>query len=155
MKAVLQRVTKASVSVADKITGTIDNGLVILLGVGHHDTESQASFLAEKIINLRIFEDENGKLNRSLLDVQGELLVISQFTLFGDCHKGRRPSFVNAAYPETAERLYEYFVQLTREKGIHTETGVFGAMMDVTLTNSGPVTLTLDTEELKPKHKNP
>ncbi len=147
MKAVVQRVTQADVKVGEEIQGRIGNGLVVLLGVGKKDTEADARFLADKIIHLRIFEDDNNKMNRSLIDVKGELLVVSQFTLFGDCRKGRRPSFVNAAPPETAEKLYEYFVHLTREKGVPTETGRFRAMMDLSLCNSGPVTLILDTKD--------
>lgn len=147
MKAVVQKVTQAEVKVKEEITGRIGKGLAVLLGVGNNDTEAEARFLADKIVNLRIFEDDKGKMNRSLLDVNGELIVVSQFTLLGDCRKGRRPSFVNAAPPETAEALYEYFVSLTRDKGIHTETGRFRAMMDLSLVNSGPVTMILDTDD--------
>lgn len=145
MKAVVQRVSKAHVTVGDERTGNIDTGLVVLLGVGHDDTKKEAQYLVEKIIHLRIFEDDQGKMNRSLLDVGGALLVVSQFTLMGDCRKGRRPSFIEAAPPEKAEALYETFVNLAREKGIHTETGRFRAMMAVSLINNGPVTLILDT----------
>ena len=146
MKAVIQRVSKASVKVEQKIVGNIKTGLVVLLGIGHNDTEKDAEYLAEKIINLRIFEDNNGKMNKSLLDVKSDLLVISQFTLMGDCRKGRRPSFVKAAPPEMANKLYQYFVNQTKTKGVKTETGKFQALMDVSLVNSGPVTISLDTE---------
>ncbi len=146
MKALIQRVSNANVRVEDKIVGEIGTGLVVLLGVGHNDNEKNADFLADKIVNLRIFEDDNGKMNRSLLDIKGELMVISQFTLMGDCRKGRRPSFVNAGPADMANRLYEYFISKTRAKGVKTETGKFQALMDVSLINNGPVTLMLDTE---------
>ena len=146
MKAVIQRVSKASVKVEKTIVGNIKTGLVVLLGIGHNDTEKDADYLAEKIINLRIFEDDNGKMNKSLMDVKGDLLVISQFTLMGDCRKGRRPSFVKAAPPEMANKLYQYFINQTKTKGVKTETGKFQALMDVSLVNNGPVTISLDTE---------
>ncbi|MCD4743384.1 MAG: D-tyrosyl-tRNA(Tyr) deacylase [Desulfobacteraceae bacterium] len=146
MKAVIQRVSKASVKVEQTIVGNIKTGLVVLLGIGHNDTEKDAGYLADKIINLRIFEDDNGKMNKSLLNVKGDLLVISQFTLMGDCRKGRRPSFIKAAPPEMANRLYQYFVNQTKTKGVKTETGKFQALMDVSLVNNGPVTISLDTE---------
>ncbi len=145
MKAVVQRVSQADVTVDNEITGKIDVGLVVLLGVGHEDSEKEARFLVEKIIHLRIFEDDQGKMNRSLLDVGGSLLVVSQFTLMGDCRKGRRPSFIDAAPPEKAEALYTTFVNLAKQKGVPTETGRFRSMMDVSLINTGPVTLILDT----------
>ncbi|MCK5100470.1 MAG: D-tyrosyl-tRNA(Tyr) deacylase, partial [Desulfobacteraceae bacterium] len=116
------------------------------LGVGHNDTEKNADYLADKIINLRIFEDNNGKMNESLMDVKGDMLVISQFTLMGDCSKGRRPSFVKAASPDMANNLYQYFISQTKAKGVKTETGKFQALMDVSLINNGPVTILLDTE---------
>lgn len=145
MKAVVQRVSRASVTVDSKKISAIDSGLMVLLGVQGGDTEKEADFLAGKIVNLRIFEDENGKMNRSLIDTGRQLLVVSQFTLLGDCRKGRRPSFIQAAAPEEANRLYEYFMNQTRTLGVETFPGVFGAMMDVSLVNQGPVTLILDT----------
>ena len=145
MRAVIQRVKESSVRVDNKITGKIGKGLLVLLGVAESDRPGDADYLAEKIINLRIFEDENGKMNRSLLETGGEMLVVSQFTLLGDCRKGRRPSFVNAASPEKANELYEYFVKKVRDKGIFVETGQFRAMMDVSLINDGPVTLIIES----------
>ncbi|CEG27990.1 D-aminoacyl-tRNA deacylase [Bacillus sp. B-jedd] len=145
MRAVVQRSKEASVAVNGEVAGAISRGLVILLGVTHEDTEADAAFLADKIANLRIYEDESGKMNLSLLEVGGEILSVSQFTLYGDCRKGRRPNFMAAARPELANPLYETFNQLLREKGIKVETGVFGAMMDVSLVNDGPVTLILDS----------
>ena len=144
MKAVVQRVSESSVTIDNEVVGKIGAGLMILLGVAVEDTGKEADTLAEKIINLRIFSDENGKMNLSLLDVGGEMLVVSQFTLFGDCRKGRRPSFIAAAGPEKANTLYEYFVDCMRQKGITVATGRFGAMMDVSLVNDGPVTLILE-----------
>jgi D-tyrosyl-tRNA(Tyr) deacylase len=145
MKAVVQRVTQSDVMVDGQQIGAIGNGLLVLLGVGHDDTEKQAQWLAEKIINLRIFEDQNGKMNRSLQDTGGSMLAVSQFTLLGDCRKGRRPSFVAAASPDLAEMLYERFVSLVKQTGIDVATGKFGAMMQVSLVNDGPVTLILNT----------
>ena len=145
MRAVIQRVKESSVKVDSKITGKIGKGLLVLLGVAESDRPGDADYLSEKIINLRIFEDENGKMNRSLLETGGEMLVVSQFTLLGDCRKGRRPSFVNAASPEKANELYEYFVKKVRDKGIFVETGQFRAMMDVSLINNGPVTLIIES----------
>ncbi|MBU4185716.1 MAG: D-aminoacyl-tRNA deacylase [Desulfobacteraceae bacterium] len=145
MRAVIQRVKESSVRVDNKITGKIGKGLLVLLGVAESDRPGDADYLSEKIINLRIFEDENGKMNRSLLETGGEMLVVSQFTLLGDCRKGRRPSFVNAASPEKANELYEYFVKKVRDKGIFVETGQFRAMMDVSLINDGPVTLIIES----------
>ncbi len=145
MRVVIQRVKESSVKVDGKIIGKIGKGLLVLLGVAESDRPSDADYLSEKIINLRIFEDENRKMNRSLLETCGEMLVVSQFTLLGDCRKGRRPSFVNAAGPEKANGLYEYFVKKVRDKGIFVETGQFRAMMDVSLINDGPVTLIVES----------
>lgn len=147
MRVVLQRSKAAKVVVADQIIGQIDSGLVLLVGVIHGDTIDDAAYLAEKIVNLRIFEDENEKMNHSLLDVGGAILSVSQFTLYGDCRKGRRPNFMDAARPEEANELYEAFNEELRKKGVHTETGQFGAMMDVQLTNDGPVTLILESKK--------
>ncbi|MFS0775843.1 D-aminoacyl-tRNA deacylase [Neobacillus sp. 3P2-tot-E-2] len=146
MRVVVQRSKKAKVTVNGEITGQISKGLVLLVGVTHQDTEEDAAFLADKIANLRIFEDDAGKMNLSLLDVGGEILSVSQFTLYGDCRKGRRPNFMEAARPEQANQLYERFNGLLREKGIKVETGIFGAMMDVELINDGPVTLIVDSK---------
>lgn len=148
MRAVLTRVKHASVTIDGKVHGQIGEGFLILLGVTHEDTEAQAVKLADKLTGLRIFEDENDKMNRSLEDVKGELLIISQFTLYGNCKKGRRPEFLAAARPEVAIPLYEKFVQLCRDKGFHTETGEFGAYMQVESLNDGPVTLVVDTDQL-------
>jgi D-tyrosyl-tRNA(Tyr) deacylase len=145
MRAVIQRVSECAVSVENETVGRIGKGLLVLLGVGTEDTRSEADYLADKIINLRIFGDENGKLNRSLLEIDGEMLVVSQFTLFGDCRKGRRPSFIQAAGPEKGNELYEYFVDQVR-KNIRVETGRFGALMAVSLVNDGPVTLILESK---------
>ncbi|MBS5046703.1 MAG: D-tyrosyl-tRNA(Tyr) deacylase [Firmicutes bacterium] len=148
MRAVLTRVKHASVSIDGKETARIGEGFLILLGVTHEDTEAQAVKLAEKLTGLRIFEDENGKMNRGLTDVGGEVLIVSQFTLYGNCKKGRRPEFLSAARPEVAIPLYEKFVQLCRDKGLHVETGEFGAYMQVESLNDGPVTLIVDTDNL-------
>ncbi len=145
MRAVIQRVKKCSVSVGDDIIGKIDIGLLILLGIAKEDQTRDADYLSGKIANLRIFEDENGKMNRSLLDINGKALVVSQFTLLGDCRKGRRPSFVNAADPSRANELYTYFAEKVREKGISVQTGRFQAMMDIALVNTGPVTIILES----------
>lgn len=147
MKVVIQRARDASVTVEEKVVGEIDNGLVLLLGVTHEDTLEDINYLVQKIINLRIFEDENGKMNLSLKDVNGQVLSISQFTLYGDTRKGRRPSFIKAAKPEYANELYEKFNEELRKHEVHVETGVFGAMMDVRLTNVGPVTFTIESNE--------
>jgi len=147
MKVVVQRVKNAHVTVDDQIVSKIGHGLMVLLGVSEDDSEKDADFLVEKIINLRIFEDDQGKLNISLMDVTGELLVVSQFTLLGDCRKGRRPSYIKAAAPEKAHTLYEYFIRKAQELGVVTKSGVFQAMMAVSLINQGPVTLILDTKE--------
>jgi D-aminoacyl-tRNA deacylase len=146
MRVVVQRSKKAKVTVNEEVTGQISKGLVLLVGVTHQDTEEDAAFLADKIANLRIFEDDAGKMNLSLLDVGGEILSVSQFTLYCDCRKGRRPNFMEAARPEQANQLYEGFNGLLREKGIKVETGIFGAMMDVELINDGPVTLIVESK---------
>ena len=152
MRALIQRVSHASVTVEGERVGEIEKGLLVLLGVGPQDTEKQADFLAEKCANLRIFTDENDKMNLSLLDIGGEMLVVSQFTLYADCRKGRRPSFVGAASPAEADRLYEYFQQKVREIGVSKGGhGKFGASMQVELLNNGPVTIMLDTDEIMPK----
>ncbi len=144
MKIVLQRVASASVAVDGKICGKIGKGYLVLLGVGEGDTEAECRRLADKIMNLRIFSDENDKINLSLDNVGGSLLVVSQFTLYADCRKGNRPNFIQAAKPDTAERLYNYFVDYCREKGKHVETGIFGADMKVELLNDGPFTVILE-----------
>ena len=149
MRAVLSKVLSASVRVDGETVGRIGEGVLILLGVTHEDTELQAKKLADKLCSLRIFDDEDGKINRSLDDVRGEILVISQFTLYGNCRKGRRPEFLNAARPELAIPLYEKIIELCREKGYHVETGVFGAHMEVDSLNNGPFTLVVDTADLK------
>ena len=148
MRAVLTRVKSASVTVDDSVIGQIGQGFLILLGVTHEDTEAQAVKLADKLMGLRIFEDENGKMNRSLEDVGGQVLVVSQFTLYGNCKKGRRPEFLAAARPEIAIPLYEKFIALCRDKGFSVETGEFGAEMLVESVNDGPVTLIVDTDQL-------
>lgn len=148
MRAVLTRVKHASVTIDGKVHGQIGEGFLILLGITHEDTEAQAIKLADKLTGLRIFEDENGKMNRGLDEVKGELLVVSQFTLYGNCKKGRRPEFLAAARPEVAIPLYEKFVALCREKGFRTETGEFGAYMQVDSLNDGPLTLVVDTDQL-------
>lgn len=148
MRAVLTRVKHASVTIDGKVHGQIGEGFLILLGITHEDTEAQAVKLADKLTGLRIFEDENGKMNRGLDEVKGELLVVSQFTLYGNCKKGRRPEFLAAARPDVAIPLYEKFVALCREKGFHTETGEFGAYMQVDSLNDGPLTLVVDTDQL-------
>lgn len=145
MRAVIQRVKESSVSVNNEIIGKIGSGLMVLLGVAETDRVEDADYLAAKIVNLRIFEDENHKMNRSLLDIGGEMLVVSQFTLLADCRKGRRPSFVHAAGPNKANELYERFVDQVRQKGVNVATGRFRAMMDVSLINDGPVTLIVES----------
>jgi len=147
MRAVVQRVSRAKVSVDGEISGEIGKGLLVLLGVACRDAEPDAEYLVEKIVNLRIFEDADDKMNLSLLDIKGELLVVSQFTLYGDTRRGRRPSFIDAAPPERANQLYEYFVQKARVQVKEVETGRFQAMMDVELVNDGPVTIMLDSEK--------
>ncbi len=145
MRAVVQRVSRAEVKVDGKTTGKIDNGLCVLLGIHREDEHDDVGWMAEKLVNLRIFEDDSGKMNRSLIDVRGSLLVVSQFTLYGDCRKGRRPSFVDAAGPEKAKAFYEKFIEMVRSMGIQTAEGIFQAMMDVELTNQGPVTLVVES----------
>ncbi len=145
MRAVVQRVRESSVETEGKIIGRIGGGLLVLLGVAREDHRSDAAYLASKIPNLRIFEDENGKMNRSLLDTGGDMLVVSQFTLLGDCRKGRRPSFVSAADPDRANELYQHFVEEVRQLGITVATGRFRAMMAVALINDGPVTLIVES----------
>ncbi len=147
MKAVVQRVLNASVRVNQETVGIIEKGILVLLGVTHEDTAADADYLVNKIINLRIFEDDNNKMNHSLTDVQGQLLSISQFTLFGDTCKGRRPNFMKAARPEQAEQYYDYFNEQIKQAGIDVETGEFGAMMEVDSINDGPVTLIIDSKE--------
>jgi D-tyrosyl-tRNA(Tyr) deacylase len=148
MRAVVQRVKGARVDVAAKTVGEIGPGLLVFLGVGHNDSEKDGDYLAAKISHLRNFSDEQGLMNRSVLETGGEVLVVSQFTLWGDCVKGRRPSFTRAAPPEKARRLYECFIGLIREKGLRVASGVFQEMMEVHLVNDGPVTLLLDTEKI-------
>jgi D-tyrosyl-tRNA(Tyr) deacylase len=147
MRAVVQRVSRAKVAVNGKVTGEIGRGLLVLLGVAGRDAEDDADYLVEKIANLRIFEDNHDKMNLSLKDIGGEMLVVSQFTLYGDTRRGRRPSFIEAASPERANQLYEYFVEKTRQQIGMVETGRFQAMMDVELVNDGPVTIILDSEK--------
>ena len=147
MKAVIQRAKKASVSIGNETVGTIGKGLAILLGISETDSEEDGKYLADKIVNLRIFEDLQRKINLSCLDIKGEFLVISQFTLLADCRKGRRPSFTEAARPEKAIPLYEKFISLLKETGLKVETGEFGASMLVEINNEGPVTIILDSKE--------
>jgi len=145
MKAVIQRVSQASVTVDQKMVGAIEKGMLILLSVSKVDEEAEADFLVKKLINLRIFEDTAGKFNLSALEAKAEFLVVSQFTLHGDCAKGRRPSFDKAAAPQRAEELYNYFVEQLKKENVKVETGTFGARMDVALNNNGPVTLIVDS----------
>jgi len=147
MRAVVQRVSRACVVIDGETVGAIERGLLILLGVTHSDTDETAAWLADKIIGLRIFNDADGKMNRSVTDVGGGVLVVSQFTLYGDCRKGRRPSFIDAAPPEIAIALYEGFVNAIKAQGVPAATGRFGAMMQVELVNDGPVTLIVDSKE--------
>lgn len=146
MRAVVQRVTSARVTVEGEETGAIGGGLMVLLGVGEDDADADLVYTLEKVLNLRIFSDDAGKMNLSLLDTGGELLVVSQFTLYGDTRKGRRPSFISAMAPEPAEAMVDRFVTLARERGVRVGTGRFGAMMQVELINDGPVTLIIDSE---------
>ena len=147
MRAVVQRVSRAQVTVAGKTVGQIGPGLLVLLGIGKQDTEATADYIAEKVLGLRIFEDDQGKMNISVQEKAGDVLVVSQFTLYGDVRRGRRPSFDAAARPEMAQKLYEYFVQKIRSAGLRCETGKFQAMMEVELVNSGPVTILLDSDK--------
>jgi D-tyrosyl-tRNA(Tyr) deacylase len=147
MRAVLQRVSQASVDVDDTTVGQIGRGWLVLLGVARGDTEADAVWLADKLLNLRAFEDEQGKMNRSVVDVRGEILVVSQFTLLGDCRAGRRPSFTDAAEPAEAKRLYEHYSALLAPSGLKIATGIFRAMMKVSLVNDGPVTFLLDSRK--------
>ena len=148
MRAVVQRVSRAAVEVDGDVVGEIGRGSLVLLGVGHDDTEQEAQKLLRKLLGLRIMEDGEGKTNLALADVAGELLVVSQFTLFANCRRGRRPSFTDAAAPEQAEALYERFVSLARAESVRVETGSFGAKMEVSLVNDGPFTVVLDTDDL-------
>ena len=144
MRALVQRVKKGSVTIDGKVSGAIGQGLVILLGITHNDTEKDADFVADKCVDLRIFEDENGKMNKSLEEINGEILLISQFTLYAATRKGRRPSFDMASRPEHAEPLYEYFIKKLRSRGVKVETGIFGADMQVEIHNDGPVTMLVE-----------
>ncbi len=147
MKVVLQRTGPATVVVEEKVIGSIQKGYMLLVGVTHTDTEEDAKYLAKKIAELRLWEDDDGKMNHSIIEVGGEILSISQFTLYANSRKGRRPSFIEAAKPEYAEPIWETFNLLLEQQGIHVETGIFGATMEVSLTNNGPVTIVLDTNE--------
>lgn len=145
MRALIQRVDNAKVEVQGKIISQIGKGFLVLLGVTHNDTGTEVDYLVEKIANLRVFGDENDKMNLSLLDIKGEVLIVSQFTLYADCSRGRRPDFISAAKPELASELYKKFIQRFKETGLKVGEGEFGAMMDISLKNSGPVTIMLDT----------
>ncbi|MFS0689832.1 D-aminoacyl-tRNA deacylase [Sporosarcina sp. 179-K 8C2 HS] len=147
MKVVLQRSGNASVTVDGEVTGSIRKGYVLLVGITHDDTEQDADYIAKKVAGLRLWEDEEGKMNRSIDEVDGEILSVSQFTLYGDVRKGRRPSFIEAARPEKAEPIWNYFNKALREQGLKVETGVFGAMMDVSLVNDGPVTIIIESKK--------
>lgn len=147
MRAVIQRVKSASVKIDGELVSEIGSGLLIFLGVAHNDTEKELEYIANKVANLRIFEDADGKMNLSMLDTGGSALVVSQFTLYGDCRKGRRPSFIDAARPDAANDLYEQFISLLKEMDIPTQGGTFQAMMDVELINDGPVTILLDSDK--------
>ena len=147
MKALLQRVDRASVTVGGNVTGSIGKGLCVFLGVAEGDTQKDIAWLADKVVNLRIFDDESGKMNRSVIDEKGEILIVSQFTLCGDCKRGRRPSWTNAAEPTEANRMYEKFVGEIESRGVVAATGVFHALMKVEICNDGPVTLMIDSRE--------
>jgi D-tyrosyl-tRNA(Tyr) deacylase len=147
MRAVIQRVSRASVRVEDRVTGRIEKGLLVFVGVGPDDTEADIAWIADKLVNLRIFPDAGGKMDRSVTDIGGAVLLISQFTLFGDCRKGRRPDFSAAGDPDTARRLYEKTIAAIAEKGVPVETGIFAAHMHIDSTHDGPVTLILDTKK--------
>ncbi len=153
MRALIQRTSGASVSIEGDVKGEIDKGFVVLVGVTDSDSVDEAVYLADKVVKLRVFEDEDGKMNRSLQDVGGGLLIVSQFTLYGDCKKGNRPSFTDAARPETAMPVYEAFIERCESYGITVETGEFGADMQVNLINDGPVTLWMDTGEMRTRRK--
>lgn len=144
MRLLVQRVKNANVSVEDKIVGKIGKGFLVFCGITHSDTEQEADYLAKKLCNLRVFEDENEKMNLSVKEVKGELLIVSQFTLYADCSSGNRPSFTNSAKPEEANKLYEYFIEQCKSYGLNVETGIFGANMQVQLQNDGPVTIILE-----------
>lgn len=147
MRAVVQRVSSSKVTIEGNVNGQINKGLLVLLGVTHEDTSKDVDYMIDKILNLRIFEDENEKMNLSLKDVGGELLIVSQFTLYGDCRKGRRPSFINAAKPDIAIPLYEEFIKKAKNENVNVQTGEFGADMKVDLTNDGPVTILLESDK--------
>ena len=147
MRCVVQRVSSASVTVNGTVSGQVDAGLMVLIGISVDDTEADLKYMAEKVPNLRIFDDENGVMNRSVLDVGGSILAVSQFTLYGDARGGRRPSYIRAAKPDRADELYELLIARWREKGIHVETGIFRTDMQVALVNDGPVTILLDSEK--------
>jgi D-tyrosyl-tRNA(Tyr) deacylase len=147
MRAVLQRVSQARVTVGDKIVGEIEKGILVLLGISKIDSEKEATYLLEKIVNLRIFEDSTGKMNFSLRDIDGEILIVSQFTLYGDARKGRRPSYIKAAPPEKADEIYQYFISEAKKQIKRVQSGQFQAMMDVELINDGPVTILLDSDK--------
>ena len=148
MRLVVQRVSEASVEIEGEINGQIKQGFMVLVGITNDDNEEIVDKMVNKLINLRIFEDENEKLNLSLMDIEGSILSISQFTLYADCRKGRRPSFIDAAKPDISSPLYDYFNESLRSQGIHVETGIFGAMMKVSLINDGPTTIILDSKEI-------
>lgn len=148
MRAVVQRVAEANVKVKGNVVGEISKGLLVFLGVGKDDSEKDLEYMVDKVLGLRIFEDENNKMNLSVMDIGGELLVVSQFTLYGDVRKGKRPSFTSSAYPELAEEIYEQFIEKCREEGIRTEKGVFGAHMEVSILNDGPVTILIDSKKV-------
>ena len=147
MRCVVQRVSSASVTVNGTVSGQVDAGLMVLIGISADDTEADLKYMAEKVPNLRIFDDENGVMNRSVMDVGGSILAVSQFTLYGDARGGRRPSYIRAAKPDRADELYEQLIARWREKGIHVETGIFRTDMQVALVNDGPVTILLDSEK--------
>ena len=148
MRLVIQKVSSSNVKINNEVVGSIDKGFMVLVGITDSDNKMIVDKMVDKLINLRIFEDENDKLNLSLLDVKGSILSISQFTLYANCKKGRRPSFIEAAKPDISKPLYEYFNQQLKEKGVMVETGVFGAIMEVSLVNDGPVTIILDSKEI-------
>jgi len=146
MKVVIQRVTESDVAIEGKVNGKIEKGFLVLLGIGHEDSETDIEYLANKIVNLRVFKDEQDKMNLSIKDVNGSILLISQFTLYADTSEGNRPSFTNSAKPDVAIPLYDKFINALQTKGVHTETGVFGAYMKVNLVNDGPVTIIIDSK---------